>query len=421
MTDERRKEQSPPRLRGGVGADMPLLVSMNLETLLSAAHPIRGIWTVACALDWTDYENRLRARGSRPGRRALDPRALATLWVWGISQGMDSARALARRCETDVACMWALGGERTNHHTLSDFLRQEAAVLDELLAQTIVALHRQGVVSFDSLLVDGTKVKARASAESFGDEPGLLSGLSRRLSGLRARGGAPGSQSGHHARAARELRARTDAAVEMVRQRQASLRAQGPSRESRAEKVKASRTDASARFMRHSDGGRRPSVNVQVGCCEKSGAVLYVSATAQANDRGLAGSAVAGVRALHGAFPRRVLADGDYASRQSALALRAWGVDFLCPPHRAGRVANLRRTERGLREALREAEGWWRGLWADSGAQARGGRMRVERVIGSMKRRGLRRVPVFGLAGAGRWARWHALAHNLLLLLGIRG
>ena len=70
---------------------------------------------------------------------------------------------------------------------------------------------------------------------------------------------------------------------------------------------------------------------------------------------------------------------------------------------------------------MREAEDWWRGLWAECGGLARGMRMRVERVIGSMKRRGLRRVPVFGLAGAGRWARWHGLAHNMLLLLGIRG
>ena len=68
-----------------------------------------------------------------------------------------------------------------------------------------------------------------------------------------------------------------------------------------------------------------------------------------------------------------------------------------------------------------EAEALWRSEWSACGLAARRLRLRVERVIGSMKRRGLGRSPVFGLAGAGRWARWHALAHNLLLLLGVRG
>ena len=68
--------------------------------------------------------------------------------------------------------------------------------------------------------------------------------------------------------------------------------------------------------------------------------------------------------------------------------------------------------------AVRAAEGWWHDLWADCGAAARRVRLRVERPIGSLKRRGMRRIPVFGLPA--RWARWQALAHNLLLL-GVRG
>ena len=232
MTQEQTKKQPRPRLRGP-RTGVPLFLSGDLETMLSETHPMRGIWKVADALDWTGYENRLRARGSRAGRPALDPRALAAVWIWGISQGVDSARALAFRCETDLACIWALGGEKTNHHSLSDFLRQEPGALDDLLSQSVSALHHKGVVSFASLLVDGTKVKARASAHSFADEAGLRDGLSRRLSALRTVGGA--SSSADSARKAGKFRAKTDAAVEVIRRNQSSLRAQGPSRESRAQ------------------------------------------------------------------------------------------------------------------------------------------------------------------------------------------
>lgn len=75
----------------------------------------------------------------------------------------------------------------------------------------------------------------------------------------------------------------------------------------------------------------------------------------------------------------------------------------------------MRRTDGGFRPSVNVQVG----ACAQSGARAKCARMRVERVIGSMKRRGLSRAPLFGLAGAGRWARWHALAHNLLL--GVRG
>ena len=53
--------------------------------------------------------------------------------------------------------------------------------------------------------------------------------------------------------------------------------------------------------------------------------------------------------------------------------------------------------------------------WAEHGSWARGLRWRVEGVIGQMKGRGLRRIPLFGLAGARRWALWHGLTHNILL------
>ena len=91
-------------------------------------------------LDWTAYENGIRARGATPGRRALDPRVRA---IW---QGVDSARQLAERCKTDLACLWVLAGEKTNHHTLSDFLRQDTVELKRM-AETVWALHRKaGVV-----------------------------------------------------------------------------------------------------------------------------------------------------------------------------------------------------------------------------------------------------------------------------------
>ena len=408
--------QAPARTRGphrGVG----LLITMDLDRMVPLSSPVRGIWQVTGQLDWEGYLSRLRARGSRPGRSALHPRVLATLWLYGMSQGVASARELARRCQTDLACLWALGGQTSNHHSLSAFLRQEPEMLEGLLSQTIWCLRSEEAVSFDTLLLDGTKVDARASAESFRSEAEVRSRLSAQLSRLRHSGsGETAAQQRQHRREA-ELAEKYARASAKARQRQELARGEGPVKQARALSGKVSVTDAEARLMRRADGGKRASVNVQLGCCAQSGAVLHVGATDQGNDAGLAASAVRGMERVCGVRPVRVVADGGYSGVRSAKAMRDLGVLFLAPPPAAA-VSPSRRA--CLREA-RSAEDWWREWWAKCGTEARRLRLRVERVIGSLKRRGLRRVPVFGLAGARGWALWHAIAHHVLLCLGIRG
>ena len=202
--------------------------------------------------------------------RAYDPRVLAALRIWGFREKVFSARALAKRSKTDWVCWWVLGGKRgVSYHTLSDFLRQEGEVLDDLLSQTITVLHSCGAVSFDTLLVDGTRTDARASADSFHDEAGLLAAVSQKLLSLRERG--PGDTARERAarkRAERELRSRQDEAVEKLRSRQADLGAQGPkAMREKSGRVKTSLSDPDARMMRHADGGKRASVNIQVGSC----------------------------------------------------------------------------------------------------------------------------------------------------------
>ena len=419
MKNKSCDNQGAPRMRGARQRGVPLMPMLNPEDVLPADHLVRGIWLSVRGLDWTAYENGIRARGATPGRRALDPRVLGTLWVWAIWQGVDSARQLAERCKTDLACLWVLAGEKTNHHTLSDFLRQDTVELDKRMAETVWALHRKAKVSFNTLLVDGTKIDARASKQSFHKEKDLRAAVLRKLSELRS------SESGENARqqAARERAKREviegyEAAAKMLKSRQAAVRSRGSSHEERAANMKVSLTDAEARMMRRTDGGTRSSVNIQVGIDAASGAVLYTDATDRANDYGLAVPALEGTKQNCGRYPRQLSADGGYTDLPSAAACFALGVPFMVPP----RPARNPKTRPGrLDAAMLSVEKMWREEWEKSGASTKRVRMRVERVIGSMKRRGMGRSPGFGLAAAGKWARWHAVTHNILLLLGVRG
>jgi hypothetical protein len=70
-----------------------------LDSLIAEDHLARMIRGFVQTLDLSELENRIKARGSRPGHPATTPRLLLALWLYAASQGVSSARALARLCE----------------------------------------------------------------------------------------------------------------------------------------------------------------------------------------------------------------------------------------------------------------------------------------------------------------------------------
>jgi hypothetical protein len=56
---------------------------------------------------------------------------------------------------------------RLNYHGLADFRVESAEVLDRLLAQSVTALIGEGLVRLAEIAVDGTKIRASASRNSF--------------------------------------------------------------------------------------------------------------------------------------------------------------------------------------------------------------------------------------------------------------
>ena len=97
-----KNDEAPPRL---CGRKPPLITTVEME--LPATDPMRVIWRAVNALDWSGYYRRLRARGSRAGRPAYDPRVLAALRIWGFREKVFSARrwqSAARRTGCAGGC-----------------------------------------------------------------------------------------------------------------------------------------------------------------------------------------------------------------------------------------------------------------------------------------------------------------------------
>src|SRR2546425_5941240 len=145
----------------------------DLESLLPADHRARALWMGVDRLDLSRFYAAIQARGSDPGRPAIDPKVLVALWLYATSEGVGSARELARLCERHDAYRWLCGGVRVNHHTLSDFRVEHGAALDALLTQVLGVMLHQGLVRLERVTQDGMRVRASAGAASFRREATL--------------------------------------------------------------------------------------------------------------------------------------------------------------------------------------------------------------------------------------------------------
>jgi hypothetical protein len=194
------------------------------------------------------------------------------LWLYATIEGVGSARELERLAQSDVAYRWLAGGVPVNYHGLADFRVEQVEVLDRLLTQSVTALIGEGLVSLAEIAVDGAKVRASASKESFKTSVKLLkieAAVAERLAALKQELADDPGASSRRRQTARE-RAGRDVQARVARARAAleRLEAERKSRakthardEARKKAPKASTTDPEARCMRFPDGAIRPAYN----------------------------------------------------------------------------------------------------------------------------------------------------------------
>jgi transposase len=330
-----------PRLREPK-RDQIELRAVDIESLIGEGHPVRVIWAYVEGLDLSELEDRIKARGDRPGHPATSPRLLLALWLYATSDGVGSARALERLCNSHDVYRWLCGGVSVNYHTLADFRVDCADLLDRLLTEHLAALAKAGLVDLDTLAQDGVRIRASAGAASFRREATLdrhLANAQAVVEELRREVDARSDASNQRIKAAKERAARErnervkaaqEALDEIKRQRQEGAEKRGNGK--KPKEPRASTTDAEARVMKMADGGFRPGYNVQVASAAGTQIVVAVQVRNTGSDRGLMRPMLEGLRARNDGFPSCYLADGGFCSAQDIEWAHAAGIEVYCPP-----------------------------------------------------------------------------------------
>lgn len=348
MGSEREQgESARPRI---VEADRRQLrfQTVDLEATLAAGHRARVIWGAVERLDLSQFYAAIAARGSVPGRPAIDPKILLTLWLYAVSEGVGSARQLARLCERDDAYRWICGGVTPNHHTLSDFRVSHGEKLDDLLSQILAALMSKGLVKLTRVSQDGMRVRASAGASSFRRGSKLTSCLAaaqEQVAALKreleeSAGASTAREKAAQERAAREREERLERAlaelpkVARVWERNRKRTSKGRRRkgsEQRNDEPRVSTTDPEARVMKMGDGGFRPAYNLQFATDTESRVVVGVAVTNAGSDSGQMEPMVDQIKERTTKQPEQYLVDGGYTNLAAIENLERRTVEVYAP------------------------------------------------------------------------------------------
>jgi hypothetical protein len=342
------------------------------------------------------------------------------LWLYATSEGVGSARALERLCESHDAYRWLCGGVSVNHHLLTNFRVGCEKLLDRLLCEHLAALAKAGLVNLQALAQDGVRVRASAGAASFRREATLDRHLAQAeavVEDLKREVDARPDASNQRTRTAKERAARERVArVKAAQTALAEIKQQRKAREDKRgngktpKEPRASTTDADARVMKMADGGFRPAYNVQVTSAAGQPIVVDIEVCNTGSDRGLMRPMLERQRTRPGGLPKDHLVDGGFGSAEDIEWAHAEGIDIFCPPTQSKHGTDPCLPRRGDGPGVLA----WRTRMASEEGKARyKSRSICECIHARWRNWDLRQLTVRGLDKVRAVVLWYALANNI--------
>ncbi len=301
--------------------------AVDVERLIGEDHPARAIWELVGRLDLRSFYQAIESSAEEGGRPAFDPQLLISLWVYAYTQGIGSAREVARRCEYEPAFQWLTGLQEVNYHTLADFRVEKQKELDELFTQVLAALSKEGLVTLQQVMQDGTKIRAAASPRSMQSESSIQEHWERARKRVAEMGDPRKDETNPRAKQAR-LRAQRERR-ERLDQAMGELEKLHKLKAARSSSKWVSISEPEARKMKQGDGSLALSYNAQISADAAHGLIVGVEVTQAASDWDELLPAMERIEQRMGRRPQQIVADAGYTSRAVIEEMTERKMDFL--------------------------------------------------------------------------------------------
>jgi transposase len=144
--------------------DQMMMVPVSLEeqlipgTLEYAIHHV-----VEARLDLRMFDDRYC--NDETGRKAIDPKVLIKIVLFGYSRGLISSRALERACLENITFMALSCGQKPDHSTIAAFVSLMDEQVEELFTKVLLICEEEGLLGGTHFSLDGLKLSSNASKE----------------------------------------------------------------------------------------------------------------------------------------------------------------------------------------------------------------------------------------------------------------
>ncbi len=304
------------------------LCAIDVENLIDQNHAARLIWEFVGQLDLSQFYQDIRSFEGEAGRSAFDPQLLISLWIFGYSEGVGTAREISRLCEYHPGFQWLTGMQSVNYHTLSDFRIIHRQKLDDLFKQILAVLQSQGIVDLKRVFHDGSKIKANASLNSFHRKKTIEENLKLAEEAIKQLEQQDCQQQNDRSRAAQEnaARKRKETLAKAIEQFK-NL----PAKTKRKHETRVSQTDPDARNMLLAGGGYAPAYNVQLTTEGKNGFIVAAQIAQSSSDSEQLQPALEKTIENTKEIPQQVVTDSGFTNKTNIVKLTEHRIQIIGP------------------------------------------------------------------------------------------
>ena len=126
------------------------------------------VYTLKKVLEELNYSS-LLAQYSQKGRKGYNPIMMFAVLTYANMRGVRAIDRIVELCERDIAFIWLTKGQKPKRDAFYDFMKRKLTnqILDDLHYQFLRRLQKEGLVTLNTLFIDGTKIEANANRYTF--------------------------------------------------------------------------------------------------------------------------------------------------------------------------------------------------------------------------------------------------------------
>ena len=135
------------------------LLPTYTSDLVTEDHPARILSIIVDTLDLS----MLYSKYSWEGGETYHPKSMLKVIFYGYSHGTRSSRKISQACSENFVYMYLASGIRPDFRTINLFRKNNLDILKDIFKQIVKLCYHLEMISFGTISLDGTKIRANAS------------------------------------------------------------------------------------------------------------------------------------------------------------------------------------------------------------------------------------------------------------------